>query len=202
MLTDPNFWLSAVTATVAIIALYQTHKQMKVSNKQHLFDKRVEVYLIAAELVGLYREMGPYIEGSKNMEAYWCLTKSSYFEGISLVRTTSSEHPVHEKFYAKMERLKDISAKIRLLFKARSSALLGAYIRHYQELLLSLYKYECVKNSSLIECNEDSDSFIVEFNDEFWRETVLERARDLKQLYDELDRINVLKELEKQIKLL
>lgn len=38
-LKEPDFCFSIITAGTAIIALFQTGKQIKVSNKQNLFEK-------------------------------------------------------------------------------------------------------------------------------------------------------------------
>lgn len=53
MIRDWNFWLSIVTIVLtvvtvitAIIAVLQTKKQIELSNKQHLFDLRIENYLV------------------------------------------------------------------------------------------------------------------------------------------------------------
>ena len=44
-----------ITAITAIIAVLQTKKQIELSNKQHLFDLRIENYLVAKCLVEQYR---------------------------------------------------------------------------------------------------------------------------------------------------
>ena len=48
MMMDWNFWFSVITAIVAVIALIQTKQQIKLSNKQHLFDNVQHVYQISA----------------------------------------------------------------------------------------------------------------------------------------------------------
>ena len=45
---DPDTWLSLLAVVISMIALWQTHRQIKLSNKQQLFDRRLSDYLIGA----------------------------------------------------------------------------------------------------------------------------------------------------------
>ena len=98
MFNDWNFWLSSVTAFVAIVALIQTRKQIKLSNKQHLFDKRIENYLIATGLIQLYKNNCMHFNNEKDepifaidLEFMW-LTNNTYLEEI----TSAIKNPLKE----------------------------------------------------------------------------------------------------------
>ncbi|NSB30152.1 hypothetical protein [Clostridium saccharoperbutylacetonicum] len=73
MFNDLSFWVSVVSACagigsaiVAIVAVMHTRKQINLSNKQILFDKRIENYIIATGLIQLYRENCKFINDEKD----------------------------------------------------------------------------------------------------------------------------------------
>ena len=48
---DAYTWTSIITALAAIIALFQTSSQIRQSNKQHLFDRRLNNYMKIKDLI-------------------------------------------------------------------------------------------------------------------------------------------------------
>ena len=46
MLKDWNFWCTVMTSIAAFIALYLSVRQIKLGNKQQLFDRRLKVYML------------------------------------------------------------------------------------------------------------------------------------------------------------
>ena len=53
---DPDTWLSLFAVVISMIALWQTHRQIKLSNKQQLFDRRLSDYLLLKDLAETYRK--------------------------------------------------------------------------------------------------------------------------------------------------
>lgn len=150
MLNDWNFWVSVVTALVAIIALIQTRQQIKLSNKQHLFDKRLENYLIATGLIQLYRSNCIHFDDERDKPIFsidlkfsW-LTNNTYLEGITRAIENPLEDPKHKELLIKLENLKNVDAKIKFLFYGKSSVLLGDFVLRYQELLFAMYQYKII----------------------------------------------------------
>lgn len=44
VLKNYEFWLSVITVLAAVIALFQSHKQVKISNRQALLDRRINKF--------------------------------------------------------------------------------------------------------------------------------------------------------------
>ena len=56
MLRDWNFWCSVITALTATLALVLSVRQIRLSNKQQLFDRRLKVYMLANSLISLCKD--------------------------------------------------------------------------------------------------------------------------------------------------
>lgn len=147
---DWNFWLTIVTIIVAIIALFQSSKNTNLSNKQHLFDKRVETYIVVKGIIELFAQnehlldkenVGPMFA---NDLIFVFLTNNVYMEKTGLAIKKPLSNPEQRMFLAKLESLKELSLKIRLLFSNSEADLLSDFITKYQKLLFKMYQYQIV----------------------------------------------------------
>lgn len=57
-----NLILSTITIFIAALALILTYKQIKLSNKQHLFDRRLDNYLLIKDILSLYNVNKSFID--------------------------------------------------------------------------------------------------------------------------------------------
>lgn len=210
MLKDWNFWVSVITAAVAVIALVQTKQQIKLSNKQYLFDNRVEHYLIAKGLIQLYESNENHLTVKDDEPAFAMdfifaqMTNNTYLEEITYVIKHPLEYPYHKDFLIKMESMKDVSAKIKFIFGGKIASFLGNYVLRYQELLFKMYQYQILLNNmkaSAQECNFALDKAQEKVGEKQQREELQKAMEDLRQAYDVLKKENVEEKIEKQIKL-
>lgn len=199
-----------VTAFVAIVAVMLTRKQIKLSNKQHLFDKRVENYLIATGLIQLYRSNCMNFDNKKDepmlaisLDFTW-LTNNTYLEQISSALDNPLKEPSHKELLIKLENLKDVATKIKFLFSDEASGLLGDFVFSYQELLFSMYQYQIVLDK-MDKVNEGHRLTIEEAQKEVGEKRhriKLQKAFDnLKQADIMLRKENVEEKIKKQIRL-
>lgn len=149
MQLDWNFCLSVVTVVIAIIALLQTKQQIKLSNKQHLFDERIENYGIAIGLIQLYEKNRDFFDENEDDKAmlsisYWfeLMTNNTYLEQIASVIKNPLKQPDHKEFLVKLEMLSSVATKIELLFNKKEATLLSEFVFCYQKSLMIMYQYQ------------------------------------------------------------
>lgn len=201
-----------ITAVIAIIALIQSGKQINLSNKQHLFDKRIENYIIAKGMLELYRENQLSIEEEKKDEPYFIassmftwLTNNSYLEFITPVINNPLENPKHKEFLSKMEELKNVSTKNKFLFSIEISRRMEKFIINYQKLLSALYKYQITlncMNDVLEKYKKTLEEASKNVREEEHRNNLYKDFENLKIAYKEIEEYKVEEKIEKQINLL
>ena len=165
MFWDWEFWfslatiiLSVVTAATAVIAIRQTKKQVEQGNRQHLFEIRVENYLIAIGLIQLFRNCRRHWKDEKRDVPFPALdllfgwmTNNTYLEEITGVINQTLQHPAQKEFLKKLENLREVATKIDFIFDNDEAKVLGKFIYTYQELLFSMYQYQIMWNR-MLEC--------------------------------------------------
>lgn len=210
MFKDWNFWLTLVTTGVAIGAVIQTNKQIKLSNKQHLFDKRIENYLIVTGLIQLYRSNCSIFDIEKDEPLFTIsldftfMTNNTYLEQITPAIYNPLKEPNHKELLIKLDNLKEVSTKIKLLFSGEASVLLGDFVLRYQELLHEMYKYQMILNK-MEEASKGSRLTLEEcqkaVGEEKYRVKLKEAFYNLKDSEMMLTKENVEAKIKKQIKL-
>lgn len=147
-----NNLFSIMTAVIAIIALFQTHVQIKTSNKQFLFDKRLDKYLLAKGLLELYKDNEKLLDYNScpDDEAiivdyqFINLTNNNYLKDVTCIINEPKNNDFKNAFLVKIEELKGLSTEIRFLFPNKNGQLLEIFIMKYQNILMELYKHQII----------------------------------------------------------
>mgnify|MGYP000948838253 FL=1 len=209
-----NNLFSIITAFIAIIALLQTHKQIKISNKQFLFDKRLSKYLLANGLLELYKDNATLLDYTDHLDEepiivdyqFINLTNNNYLKDITCIIKEPKNNDFKNNFLVKIEELKKLSNEIKFLFHDNSGVLLGNFIMEYQNVLMELYKYQIVLdsmvNDNIPRKNKPPYNELQKNYDELKRRYRLYDAiDDLKKSYHEVVSKKIVNEIEKSIKL-
>lgn len=209
-----NNIFSIITAIVAIIALWQTHKQIKLSNKQYLFESRVKKYTLANGLMQLYKENESLLDYSKEKKdeaiivdfQFENLTNIGYLKDITGIIYDPKNNEIKTEFLLKLEEIKQLSNEIKFLFKRKQGELLSNFIFDYQNVLLELYKYQIFQNFM----RENKAPSLVpktyaelqeEFDEKSHRMRLFSAINQLENSYRKLQKEDVIEKIEKEIKL-
>lgn len=206
--------LSIITIIATLIALWQTHKQIKISNKQFLFDKRLSKYLLANGLLELYNDNESLLDYTDHLDdepiivdyQFINLTNNNYLKDINCIIKEPKNNELKNNFLVKIEELKKLSNEIKFLFHDNNGVLLGNFIMEYQNVLMELYKYQIVLdsmvNDNIPRKNKPPYNELQKNYDELKHRHRLYNAIDnLKKSYHEVVSKKTVNEIEKSIKL-
>ncbi len=209
-----NNLFAIITALIAIITLLQTHKQIKISNKQYLFDKRLSKYLLAKGLLELYKDNESLLDYTDDPDdetiivdyQFINLTNNNYLKDVTCIINEPKSNEFKNNFLVKIEELKKLSNEVRFLFQNKNGLLLSNFIMKYQNVLMELYKYQIVLD--LMKMNEiprknkpTYNELQNEYGELKHRHRLYDAIDDLKKSYREVVSKKVISKIEKSIKL-
>lgn len=151
-LKDPNFWVSIISVCIAVFALIQSNKQIKISNKQSLFDRRLEKYLIAKDLLNLFENNRKHIIDDENLHLslslqFSWLTNTTYLCDMILAINEPLNSEKQNILLSKCEMLEKYATEINVLWDNKAGEIFGNYVRTYKLLLFKLYQQKVFVNS-------------------------------------------------------
>ena len=212
MLKNWSFWCSVITALASILALGISIHQTMLSNKQHLFDRRLKAYILANGLMALCKEhygllsakREIYPQFANDYDFIW-LTNNSYMESQAEAIEHPMEPPFHKEFLRKIEELRNMAMEFELIFKGEVASRYANFLRVYAETLTMMYRYQIVINKMNKEKEkrpmtiEESESL---FHEKKYREERYDAIDKLKVAYDAVAEDKIQKQTRKQLALI
>ncbi len=164
--TNSTFWTAAgaiatfIAALIAVLAIRQANKQIRISNKQALFDKRVDSYFAVSQITEVYKNAQLDLEKLKNAVGNEKLVLNrSIFVKLLLfenaikkglwMKNIDEENPSDEYQKAlsdKLRNLKSLSLTITLIFNDNDVNSLKQFIDCYALLFELIWNVQTLSN--------------------------------------------------------
>ena len=142
-----NIGISVISIVIALSALWQTNQQLKLSNKQQLFDKRLNLYLLFITLLHLYNENKTILtsqrkESYTNSFLFSCLTNCSDLEDMADAIDKPLHSKEHKNLLVKCEKLRNSSVEASMVFDGEEGKNASEFIKTYSDFLKALYQQQ------------------------------------------------------------
>jgi hypothetical protein len=139
----------AVTAFAAVVALVISVLQMRQSNKQHLFDRRLASWERVNGLLGLFAanrqqlldEEDGQPDFAVDLEFKW-LTNNTFLEQIQTAITKPLDPQEQRKLHLKLDEIKQTAIEFGFLFKGKQFTTIPHFVSLYRDLLFEMYQYK------------------------------------------------------------
>ena len=212
MFKDWNFWCTVMTSIAASIAIYLSVRQIQLSNKQQLFDRRLKAYMLVNGIISLCRENYMWISGKREAEPqltndffFMGLTNNTYMESQAKAIQQPLEQPFHNEFLKKLEELRSMAMEFELIFKGDIALQYSNFLRDYEKTLAVMYQYQIIIKK-INEENSKNPRSLEElsqmFSEEEYRDSLYKAMDKLRESYDVVAQEKVEKKLRKQIALI
>lgn len=140
-----------ISAIVAIIALLISCYQARLSNKQSLFNRRLNIWITVDKLMSVYVKNAKDLEHDDEPQMdidlqFALLTNTTYFQSISTSINHALDAEPQLNLHLKLDEMKSLAMEARFCFKGKSGNAIAEFIEAYQSLLFSMYQYQILLN--------------------------------------------------------
>ena len=189
--------LSALTVAISLFALYQTKRQIELSNKQQLFDRRINSYNLICDLLDSYFKLKDMMNERLDLKFNYRFILRSLME-IDVLRSIiwtvdkPTDVNANQIFEEKLYWLRKQADSMPLLFENDLVNDFSQFVVLYKDLLLWLQRYNSdIERTKRTEFDKDYK--------EMAREKILEVSKDMDDLYSKIKSEKELFELKRAI---
>lgn len=188
-----NVLLSIVSLTIALAAIFQTKKQIALSNKQLLFDRRLEKYIIIKDLLSLFANNRKHIVNKENLAKcldfqFSQLINVSYLSDMIFAIKEPLNSDKQNIFLTKCEMLEKYAVEISLLWDNDIGQIFSEFVKTYKELLNKLYQQQ-TRIDGLKKHNEEQNDIKYLIDLDSYEKITLENAKEIK-LFETIQNID------------
>lgn len=185
-----NIVVSTVSTAIAIVALFQTKRQISLSNKQQLFDRRLSRYTEVNTVYSLYAANKLQLKDESvfyhtNDLIFSWLTNCADLEEMAL----AVANPLHQKeqkiLLTKYEKLKNAAIEISMVFDGDAAEIAGEFVSSFADLLKAMYQQQVFISNLKEQEGRDKTPLYLENYEEKCRK--MATSLDLFELRDKLE---------------
>lgn len=198
-----------ISAIVAIIALLISCYQARLSNKQSLFNRRLNIWITVDKLMSVYAKNTKNLEHDDEPQMaierlFVWLTNTTYLQSISASINHVLDADSQLKLHLKLDEMKSLAMEARFCFKGKSGNAIAEFIEAYQSLLFSMYQYQILLNKMSQSAKEYQWTLVQaseELREPNQRKNLFEKESALAVSYMTLCQLNKRGTIQRQIQL-
>lgn len=208
---DSNWTTIAACASAfaAISALAISFLQMRQSNRQALFSRRLNLWLTTEKLMDAYSENAKHLKPSdevqfaNSLRFSWLTNTTSLQEiGPAISNVLDSEWQL--KLHLKLDEMKSQASEARYIFKGKPGLAICRFLDAYQKLLFKMYQYQILVNDMLDMTREHRltlEEACADVHEEECREALIAAQNVLSAAYQELSTRKIRGKIKRQMRL-
>lgn len=210
ILSNKEIVLSLSTVTISVIAIVISIYQVQLSNKHHLFNRRVNLFKIIDCLFSTIDKFNitqdylkEQLQFDDNITLFFIrLTSNRYLEEIALTIKNPTDEDSYKIFMNKQDEMESLTYEAEFSFPKKESRYIKNFLTLYCDLLRSIQCYKVLKLSKIGNTKAISICEILRLeDDEKLKNAIIEEFLLLKQLCKEINSKKIKEKIFKDIKL-